>query len=471
VVELLGTVVSLALAGLIATASPALAGDACANFAAAYASAARSVAGALFITGPETKPVWRDVEQPEGARYLATTVTSALQDALLSADPNHPQLGRGDLRYDLGLSNPDNIYYLARIQPGADYRIVGRRGTSADLTVQALIGYPATGSLGVNAGLIRLGEIAVDADGRFEILVSSRPQPGNWLNVHPDADTIAIRETFQDWATERAGSFRIERVGAPYGELRPSRTQLIAALDEAAVLLRTESDFYVRVVEGFLGLIPRGPDNPAPAALPPNVLTPPVETSNGLPGQRSSIIQFALEPGEAVLVTASKSRFPYQGFQAGNVWFESFEWARHQTSLTTAQALPDADGLYRFVVSPTDPGVPNWIDTRGQLRGFAFMRWQGLDEDIPPQEFPSARIVELAELRAQLPPETPVVDASARQLALSRREAQAARRLGVTSVPVSVLADRLRALRAADPDCSLAGFLPANITQSGTRAY
>ena len=83
------------------------------------------------------------------------------------ADPDRPLLGRGDHRTNLGLPNPDNVYWLARIEPGADYRIVGTRGTSADLTFQLLAGYPGTGTLGTNAGLLRSTDLAVAPDGKI----------------------------------------------------------------------------------------------------------------------------------------------------------------------------------------------------------------------------------------------------------------------------------------------------------------
>jgi len=452
---------ALAMSSLTA-APPASAASLCKAFQDAIADARSVVAAAPFVAD--------EAERAEGPRYLAANITAALQDALLSADPARPQFGRGDLRYDLGLSNPDNVYYLARIEPGAEYRIVGAHGTSADLTIQALIGYPGTGSLGQNAGLLRLAQIDFSEGGRFEVGVSSEPRSGKWLEIAPGADTLVIRETFQDWASEQPGSYRLERVGGPRSDARPSRAQLGAALLEAAFLLRTQSDLYVRVVAGFLGLIPPGPGNPAPTALPPNVLTPPIETANGLPGQRSSIVQFALGEGQAMIVTASPSRFPYQGFQVGNVWFESFEWARHQTSLTTAQARADADGRYRFVISPTDPGVPNWLDTRGQRRGFAFMRWQGLDEDLPPADFPTAEIVDLASLRSELPADTPTIDPPTRQRLLAIREILASRRLRQTGGPVRELALRLGELaRVLGTRCPFSNLVPRNATQVGTR--
>ena len=251
-------------------------------------------------------------------------------------------------------------------------------------------------------------------------------------------------------------------------DVRPSRSQLVGALGAAAQELRTQSDFYVRLVAGFLGLIRPGPDDPAPVVLPVNVLTPPVETKNGLPGQRSSLLLFELGDGEAMIVTVAASRFPYQGFQVGNLFFESFDYTRFQTSLTTAQARRDGDGLYRFVLSPSDPGVPNWIDTRGELRGFAFMRWQGLDEDLSNDEFPTLKIVPLNQVRSALPADTPHVSPADRRRALGHRTALLARRFAATDSVVVELARRVRELdRAVAPACRPSTALPPNGTRTG----
>jgi hypothetical protein len=50
--------------------------------------------------------------------------------------------------------------------------------------------------------------------------------------------------------------------------------------------------------------------------------------------------------------------------------------------MTLAHETPRADGTVRLVVSGTDPGEPNWLDTGGRRRGFVTLRW--LDNPAPP---------------------------------------------------------------------------------------
>ena len=94
---------------------------------------------------------------------------------------------------------------------------------------------------------------------------------------------------------------------------------------------------------------------------------------------------------------------------------------RHQVSLNQVQARADADGKLRYVVSASDPGVPNWLDTAGNSSGFVFLRWQGLPGPFGDADAPSAELVKLTDLRAKLPTDTPIVDATARAEQLAAR--------------------------------------------------
>ena len=49
----------------------------------------------------------------------------------------------------------------------------------------------------------------------------------------------------------------------------------------------------------------------------------------------------------------------------GNYWWETIDYANHQSSLNGFQAVLDDDGVFRAVVSARDPGVANWLDTAG----------------------------------------------------------------------------------------------------------
>jgi len=74
----------------------------------------------------------------------------------------------------------------------------------------------------------------------------------------------------------------------------------------------------------------------------------------------------------------------------------------------------------RIVVSAQDPGVPNWLDTAGYASGAIQGRWT--DCDATP--VPSVRKVALADIRQQLPADTPTVTPAQREKTVRDRRAK-----------------------------------------------
>lgn len=103
-------------------------------------------------------------------------------------------------------------------------------------------------------------------------------------------------------------------------------------------------------------------------------------------------------PDDAIMITVSKSKAKYQSIQIGDFWFNALDFCQRQTSLTAAQAQLNDNDEYRFVISPKDPGVTNWLDTCGTQNVFVFMRWQGLPEGEEPSAI-HAKKATLSELR------------------------------------------------------------------------
>jgi hypothetical protein len=90
---------------------------------------------------------------------------------------------------------------------------------------------------------------------------------------------------------------------------------------------------------------------------------------------------------------------------------------QHQSSLNAFQAHIDSDGYVRVVISPSDPGVPNWLDTGGYLRGGIQVRWNNCTS----APNPVATKIKLADMRAHVPAETPAVALAERETALRDR--------------------------------------------------
>ena len=77
-----------------------------------------------------------------------------------------------------------------------------------------------------------------------------------------------------------------------------------------------------------------------------------------------------------------------------------------------------SDGKIRFVASPVDPGIPNWIDTEGRSEGLIVFRYIGAEN---PQA-PWVSLVPEKDVRSRFPDDTPVVTPEERRETIAVRQ-------------------------------------------------
>lgn len=358
-------------------------------------------------------------ERAAAEAQLKHQLTSALDQGFVLHDPLHPEFRVLDQHNQFGLVNPDNRYLLASICTPGTYVIRGKRGNSADLQIKV-----GGGCAGFNDEVnsipidqLALPALKVDDDGYFEIVVSGQRTGRNWLCNTADgvpATSILIRESFMDWENEVSSTFSIERVDTR-GIPSPisDRTLVDDQYARAAAYLTASTAAWV----DFVSEIYR--DAPA------NVLLPPKLAEDGLPGQWNAAGLFDIRTDQAVVVRLTKSAARYQSIQIGDLWFNSLDFCRRQTSLTAAQARPDGNGEYWVVISHEDPGVENWLDPSGASTTFVFARWQGLKSNhkFDACDMPRAQVVEFDKLRDYLPCDVPHFSPSERAEQLAARKA------------------------------------------------
>jgi hypothetical protein len=248
----------------------------------------------------------------------------------------------------------------------------------------------------------------IAADGSFEVTFSSEPQPGNWMGVernfrggaelpdqYPMASGGLMLRTYY-WDPEDGlpqGQFHLERVDdkAPLGPAPLAPSLFAQQLESAAQLCSKAAKWWI------------GRASRMRAQNPPNKLAPLGTTPPG--------VENFTPPKTGPL----------------NYGVCAFDLApqHRQTSLSFKQAHVDGDGKFRCVVAHADPGVPNWLDTGSNRRGFIFYRWLRPNTDLPS---PVGRLVKLNEVRALMPPDHPHVDQATRRGQLSARRAWFARR-------------------------------------------
>ena len=328
--------------------------------------------------------------QAEGYRYLSRLTRAGLTAFVEYADPRAPVLHRvAHETVKLGSDNPDNHYQTAAIHGDWDYRISGRRNTVRYLGFGTQAGhYGQSGGL-PPTGYIEAGELEIGDDGRFELIVSSRPHDGNWLPMTAETRTLIVRQTFADRATEAPAELRIERIGVSDDEKRP-RPLTPEALDEglksASTLVAGASLLFANWARGF-----QKHTNSLPRFDPEVSLR-----AGGDPNIAYYHSHWALSADEALVIEATPPECEHWNFQVNNYWMESLDYRYHTIHTNKHLAQTEADGSVRLVVAHEDPGLPNWLETAGHTSGTMCFRWIGAAEHPEPR----TRVVKLAELRA-----------------------------------------------------------------------
>lgn len=360
--------------------------SATAPFTEAIAQAEAMIASAEFA---ET-----DADRAEGLDYLAGGISSILQLAR-SHSKTHPYFVTSTGPYaKMGLDNPDTLYYHATVVPDATYVVRGVRGSTVDLSFQVLRGdYTPTNVPGGDDAFDDR-RIPIAADGSFEITFGPAVQnaPEGYFVLGEGASMLAVREVYSDWSVQTKGSVTIERVDT-VGTVpdEPDSEKVAKRYAIAAKMLTARINTWFNFPKWFYL------DEPV------NTFTSPRSTPGGLSTQFSSVGHYDLPAGKAMVVTVPKSDAPYQGFQLGSMWYISLDYVNHQTSLNSAQAQVDPDGMIRMVIAAHDPGVANWIETTGRRRGILQFRWQRIDQPITPEQGPTAVVVDDADVPSHLP--------------------------------------------------------------------
>src|SRR6201999_3598478 len=136
--------------------------------------------------------------------------------------------------------------------------------------------------------------------------------------------------------------------------------------------------------------------------------------------------RFDLAEDEAFVVDVSDGGAEYFTVPLSNIWGTTLELVDRTGSLNKAQSVANDDGSYTYVISPTDPGVANWIDSDGLREGILTLRMAEFGEGGP--RGARGRVVALDRLDTEVP-HVPRVSAEQRAAQLSERRSAYLRRL------------------------------------------
>jgi hypothetical protein len=316
------------------------------------------------------------MELLEGLRVLART-TALASEISLDVDPDAPWFFsmNTEVRY-LGGPAPDGEYYLAMIDGRRRYRVRGNRGTSAYLGFQVLAGVGLTPR--------RMGAYVSDRDLELNaqdnisfVLAAAEPTVEDlagdiWVPIPDDSSAIVVREYIADRAAEVLARLAIEPLDAAPAPARPTDDSLAEQLTSMAWTIAKLVTLYKTIKPELLES--------------PNTLVTAEAADLGAadttPDNLYMIGTFRLAEDEALVIDLEPPATRYWSVTLENIWHECIEPRRRHSSLTNAAAVSTDEGLVRIVVSSSDPGVENWLDTGGRRRGFVIVRW--LDNPTAP---------------------------------------------------------------------------------------
>lgn len=324
----------------------------------------------------------------EGWRYLSRLVRVALEMHVEYADPLYPGFIKPSHEtVKIGADSPDNLYLSARIDGRCEYRVRGTRGSVSALNFATKSGgYANRDGRMDGSGFIDARRMTFTADGRFELILSQTPQPGNWLAMNEHTNQLLVRQTFLDRATEQPAQLSIERIGShePPQPLDP--VTLHENLQRAASFVDNTARLFADWAQMF-------------QAQPPNTLPPRDQSMFQAAGGDPNIHYYhgywQLAPDEALLVELDRiPECDFWNFQVDNYWMESLDYRYHRIHHNKHSARPDPRGGITLVVAHRDPGLANWLTTAGHSCGTMCFRWIGAQEFVHPQ----TRVVKLAAL-------------------------------------------------------------------------
>ncbi len=333
-----------------------------------------------------------DDDKAEGYRLLTHIVQSALF-AHQELDPDRPVFMRivAPTRSFTG-DNSDAVYFETPVAGGREYvvkgNITGAVYTSFTLEAGGLDGKYPTGT----AGVLRDGDMDIDAEGNYEIRLGGAPTERNWLAIPDEGGRITTRHYFE-WPQSASASLSlhipltIEAVPAAGPKPRWGDASVAAAIR--------------RVTNHIQGKTTHNPPpggNPSFVGTTPNVFPQPV-----VPGNMAlaafdaaySMAPYALGPDEALVITGRWPTCAFANVCLWNRWGQMYDYVNRQVSRNRANTTLEPDGSFRMILAHQNPGHANWIDTEGRPSGTMFWRFFLPEGDV---ETPQATIVKFTDL-------------------------------------------------------------------------
>lgn len=347
----------------------------------------RKVVESLGEAGQRMSDATKDASpevRADGFRALSRALANQL--GRLEWDDASPEMTPFNLwRQKFLMDNPDCLYWVTDIAPGARYRI---SGVAKDATFLSVNVYAGRGLEAQTVARATTDDLDIDSSGRFSVTIGGEKSQaeGRWLAAPSGANMVWVRQ-FYDERAKQTGTCEIERLDRvpPPPMIEPER--FAKRLSTMAMLLDNASRSMSRGLAGHKGdewnVLREWSEMQGGA----------VYTEPDIHYQRGA---WKLRPGEALVIDGQKSPARHMSILLYSSFFNTLDYRNRPVSLTGPHVRTDGEGRFRIVIAGEDPGCGNWLDTEGRETGVFVIRW------LQPAEtpaLPTARVATLAELR------------------------------------------------------------------------
>jgi hypothetical protein len=345
-----------------------------------------------------------DLTRVEGYRYLTRLLRLGLEKFVEFGDPDFPEFySLSHETAKIGNDNPDNYYLNCAVDGGRDYLITGNRGTVAYLSIETKAGSFAGGGDMAPTGHVDVDQLDVAENGDFELTVSAREQPGNWLPMTPDSDNILVRQTFRQRAAEHRAKLKIQCLN-PRGTAGLDPSGFTADLAAVVPFVEGTASLFRQWMATFAGHVNQLPPNDQQMCL----------RAGGDPAIYYHNSRWELGPEQALLIEFTPPGVCRAwNFQLSNYWMESLDYRYHRICVNNHSAIPEADGSVRILVSHRSGDelrqaagdspwrFPNCLSTAGHSNGAMLLRYIGA-RDYPPVRTSVLSLADLFSARGEV---------------------------------------------------------------------
>lgn len=315
---------------------------------------------------------------------------------------------------------PD-IYYrvAAGLDPQSTYQLTGTVGGGTEGLSISLEQLGSGSASAADSSLQLDSNLVVNPDGTFTVDIGPT-EPSGAVNYIDDAggSGLLIRDVLGNWA-QGPGSLSIQCVA----DCPPANPDITPAGLDSAGISELLNQLSANIIP-FNGLsiedaIASG------ATLPANTMTslaPETGFGSGLDTALVSSGHFDLQPDQALIVEVPNIDAGYSGIELLNSMGAALPYTLDQTTLNNTQAFADPDGFTYYVVSATNPGVANWLDSGNVTDGDIFARFENVTDGASATGLGvTTQVVPLADVSQYLPSDTPTVSPTQYAADLSER--------------------------------------------------